>query len=103
MVQGDLLGKAICNFSLLHSSNLQCKLPIKQSLLTSSLIQPSYPLNATIFENVFRPEKFPKTDYTALIASLLHRDGKRDSNFKSGKIKCHKEYSNTSFPPIGVS
>ena len=32
MVQGDLLGKAICNFSLLHSSNHQCKLPIKQSL-----------------------------------------------------------------------
>ena len=36
-------------------------------------------------------------EVNALIASLLHREGKRDRNFKSGKIKCHKEYSNT-FP-----
>ena len=65
------------------------------NLLTSSLIRPSYTIRATIFEKLFRPEKFPKTDkarwgelffaasycslheVNALIASLLHREGKQ--------------------------
>ena len=32
----------------------------------------------------------------SFIASLLIQEGKQDSNFNSGEIKCHKEYSNTS-------
>ena len=39
-----------------------------------------------IFEKVLHP----------LLPPLLHQVVKRDSNFKSGEIKCHKEYSNTS-------
>ena len=38
----------------------------------------------------------PPGSYNALIASLLRWEGKRDRNFKKGRIKCHKEYSNTS-------
>ena len=32
----------------------------------------------------------PVCSVTALIASPVHREGKRDSNFKSGEIKYHK-------------
>ena len=32
-------------------------------LSTSSLIRPSYTIRATIFQKVFRPEKFHKTEY----------------------------------------
>ena len=89
--------------------------PIKKTLSTSSLIWPSYTIRATIFEKVFWPEKFPKTEdslltffsdlleVTALIASLLRREGKGDSNFKSSKIKRRKKYSNTSPHSSGVT
>ena len=70
-----------------------------RTLSTLSLIQPSYTIRATIFEKVFRPKKFPKTDsllhillppltycsvclsvllfFIGLIASLLRREGKQ--------------------------
>ena len=54
---------------------------LKHLLSTSSLIQPSYPLRATIFEKVFWPEKFPKTEYfpTRRIISLSSRISKFSS------------------------
>ena len=36
---------------------------LQSNLSTSSLILPSYTIRATIFEKVFWPEKFPKTEY----------------------------------------
>ena len=49
--------------------------------LTSSLILPSDTIRATIFEKVFRPEKFPKTEYfpTKRIISLSSRTCKFSS------------------------
>ena len=39
-------------------------------LSTSSLIQPSYTIRATIFEKVFRLEKFPKTEHRQIQSFL---------------------------------
>ena len=64
-------------------------------LTTSSLIRHSYTVRATIFEKVFRSEKFPKTDYCSFCRAQT--SGLQECNkFKSGEIKCHKEYSHTS-------
>ena len=48
---------------------------LKSYLSTSSLIRPSYTIGATIFENMFWLEKFPKTEYfpTRRIISLFSR------------------------------
>ena len=50
-------------------------------LSTSSLIRPSYTIRATIFEKVFRPKKFPKTEHflTKRIISLSSRACKLSS------------------------
>ena len=49
-----LLANIRLTFGLLARQNI---------LLTSSLIGPPYTIRATIFEKVFPPEKFPKTEY----------------------------------------
>ena len=50
-------------------------------LSTLSLIWPSYTIKATIFENVFRPKRSPKTEY-----------------FQTKRVKCSKERSITANP-----
>ena len=54
---------------------------IKCPLSTSSLIRPSYTIRATIFEKVFQPENFLKTEYfpTKRIISLWSRTCKFSS------------------------
>ena len=53
----------------------------KTNLSNSSLIRPSYTIRATILKKVFRPEKFPTTEYfpTKRIISLSSRTCKFSS------------------------
>ena len=60
----------------------QCCIPVAKCFLsTSSLIWPSYTIRATIFEKVFWPENFPKTEYfnNKRIISLSSRTCKLSS------------------------
>ena len=52
-----------CKVSKNDKSCQFCCIQLKSTLVTSSLIWPSYTTRATIFEKVFQPEKFPKTEY----------------------------------------
>ena len=59
-------GKGMINFFQTKNYILnrkQASFILMINLLTSSLIRPSYTIKATIFEKVFQPEKFPKTEY----------------------------------------
>ena len=57
------------------------KIMEKYILSTLNLIRPSYTIKATIFEKVFRPENFSKTDFfpTKRIISLSSRTFKFSS------------------------
>ena len=61
---------------------------MKNVLSTSSLIWPSYKIRATIFEKVFRPEIFLKTEYfpTKRIMRERERDERSATNFSGTKL-----------------
>ena len=84
------------NFNYTHNFNLQNQ--AESALGRQKIIHHSY--WGKVLEYSLLTFYSALIEVTALIASLK---GKQESNFKSGEIKCHKEYSNTSPNRSGVT